>query len=156
MDLEKYKQLKDILARALALPEEERDSFLEQTCFRDQELLTEARELLSFDITRANDLALPDYLPNETYVGKTIANYRIVEIIGAPLSITEHFTQHFYVLLAKCRRDEFDGPASRPALHRQNRVAAGAIAYRSEGCADHRGLSNIGQASYNQRADKKE
>ncbi|MCK9995199.1 MAG: protein kinase [Candidatus Krumholzibacteria bacterium] len=83
MDPSRYQRLKDLVDRALELPEIERDIFLQQNC-EDAELLTEARDLLfhySPDLGGATGgSGMPTDIPEKT--DQKIGSYQIIKLLG--------------------------------------------------------------------------
>jgi len=83
MDPKRYQRLKNLVNRALELPEIEQDVFLQQEC-EDIELLAEARDLLLHSTTDPEgplgDPAKQSDLPE--MVGKKIGPYQIIKSLG--------------------------------------------------------------------------
>ncbi len=73
--------VKDVLGRALDLPESERETFLTTSLGHDRELLAEARELLRFDDP---SVGRDDALPHDkrALIGTTIDRYRVLDLLG--------------------------------------------------------------------------
>ena len=88
---ERWQQIKEVLATALDLSAVEREEYLVKTCAGDAEMLGEVAELIVPTRTPENLLGTPaggskrslirDAEP-ESYVGRRLGPYEIVEIIG--------------------------------------------------------------------------
>jgi eukaryotic-like serine/threonine-protein kinase len=91
MTPEKWQQVKDILAGALALAPEERPAFLNAECGTDEELRAEVEVFLGFEDQEdaflkhpVFDVELLSSGENESiqFIGKRIGNYKIIREIG--------------------------------------------------------------------------
>ncbi len=92
MKVERWQQIREILNSAIALPAEERSSYLEQACGPDQELRSEVESLLRahddagsvFLNTPAADLksVLTESTPRSSWIGRRIGVYQIEAEIG--------------------------------------------------------------------------
>jgi len=98
MDLQRWKQVEDVLQSALDLPPEDRDDFLHRACAGDEALEREVRSLLTLEGHAAGFLANPaiDVAARalarhqghdseesvDPLIGRNISHYRIVEKLG--------------------------------------------------------------------------
>jgi tetratricopeptide (TPR) repeat protein len=96
MDVERWKQVDDLLQSALLLPSEQRDKFLRQACAGDAGLEEEVRSLLASDQSAGGFLegpAIKDAAQMiamndgrevvDAVLGKTISHYRVLKKLGS-------------------------------------------------------------------------
>src|SRR5436190_18200549 len=88
-DPERWRQVRDVLHRALELPSENRKAYLDQACAADPALRQEVESLIAASDGSAfidePDLAFAtvrDGLLSRLKAGQNISHYRIVEQIG--------------------------------------------------------------------------
>jgi Tol biopolymer transport system component len=92
LDAERWKQVDDLLQRALRLPPAQRRPFLEQACEEDEELEREVSSLLASHQNAGSFLEKPALDNTETVlavaagedelIGSTVAHHRILEKLG--------------------------------------------------------------------------
>ncbi len=82
MNAERFQRIKDILARALALPLPEREGFIHAEAGTDGDLAREVLELLPFDDEDAEfRIGLPELAP-EALLGREIGGCRLLGVLG--------------------------------------------------------------------------
>ncbi len=83
MTPERWQRVKDVLAVALELQQEDRTSYLDKACSCDPSLRTEVESLLSIDDDGCSASLEPPTLALALRPGTMIRDYEIVELLGA-------------------------------------------------------------------------
>src|SRR5215470_13865857 len=95
MDANRWKQIKEVYDRALDLRGDERESFLAEACGDDDDLRREVESLLAahdaagtflqspaVEVAAREIVADEDISPAPQLIGRELANYRIVSLLG--------------------------------------------------------------------------
>src|SRR5690242_10191770 len=79
---EYFEQLQNLFEKALELPEEQRDEFLQSASPADDNLRNEVKALLAAHHSDDGRLSSPVSAATDAWIGKKVGAYEIIRLIG--------------------------------------------------------------------------